>query len=146
MTDITAFLTARLDEDEAAADAYLNEVALAIYNAATAHPRRKPCENFMMLPSLVQARYRALALEGYPASARVLAEVKAKRALIGYWRICAENFASDENDEAAGSAWAAMNNVLVTLAGVHRTHPDYAGDDVDDWTWPDDEAREVDVT
>ena len=146
MSDVVEFLTARLDEDEAAAEAHLNEVALAIYNAATAHPRRKPCDDFTTLPSLVQARYRALALESQPASARVLAEVKAKRALIEYWRVCAEDFASNENDEAAGSAWAAMNNVLVMLASAHRTHPDYVGDDVDDWTWPDDEVRSVNAT
>lgn len=147
MSDIVAFLNARLDEDEAAAEVDLDKAALAVYNNATAHPRRKTCEDFTTLPSPVQERYRALAVESLPTLARVLREVKAKRAIVWQWEQAAQRNRDDECDEAAGSAWATLSNALVSLAGVYDSHPDYAGDRVENWTWPDeDPAWSVNTT
>lgn len=178
MSDIVAFLTARLNEDEAAAEA-AQAVDPGPWTVEAVEPQRSymgggqwemradtnwrpghgaatviaadtnplwepgsytsvPGEQCMTVPTAQHvARHDP---------ARVLREVAAKRELIEDWRDYAERVARDDCDEAAGSAWAALSNVLVTLAGIHREHPDYAGDDVDDWTWPDDEARQVNAT
>lgn len=126
MTDITAFLAARLDERE--------HMARAVEHAVG--------DQYDALMAAIGETHQLGMVSLYWRShdpARVLADVKAKRALIEDWRTYAERNRRDDCDEAAGSAWAAMSNVLVTLAGVHRYHPDYAGDSVDDWTWPDDD-------
>lgn len=138
---IVEFLTARLGEAEERAT-YAQTVISGDWDdwEPIAHQLPADCRSVPNVDRLDQhLQYNA-------DPAHVLREVKAKRDLIEYWQFSADEFAQDENDEAAGAAWATMNNVLVTLAGAHRTHPDYAGDDVDDWTWPDDEVRRTDTT
>ena len=135
MSDVVEFLTARLDEDEAAAEAHLNEVALAIYNAATAHPRRKPCNDFTTLPPLVQTRYRALALESQPASARVLAEAKAKRAIVALHQPEEVEYLDGDGQDrmstdcttcdTGGCANTWPCDTLKLLATPYDQHPDY---------------------
>lgn len=131
---IVEFLTARLDEMEAAANEYYTKRGNDLFSHQHALFTTKAAvlgHEIVKTPYFGSIEYEALNW--------VLADVAAKRAVIEDWRTYAERHRRDDCDEAAGSAWAAVSNVLVTLAGAYRKHPDYAGDSVDDWTWPDDD-------
>jgi len=70
--------------------------------------------------------------------------VKAKRAIPKQWQQADEACRRGIGDPALNAVhWATLRVVLVSLAGAHQAHPDYAGDNVGDWTWSDDEARRV---
>lgn len=130
---ITEFIEARLNERE--------QLARAVQHAVgTQYDELMAAIGEAHQLSMVSLYWRSLD----PAS--VLRDVEAKRTLIEDWRIYADEVARDECDSEAGAAWAALCVALVTLAGVYREHPDYAGDDVDDWSWPDDETRNVNPT
>lgn len=164
MTDIIAFISARLDERQAAAEAaqevdpgpwtvralppewprMVSEAGSHSGHAAAVVVAADGGELWDTYDSDYGDAQHAMAV---PTAqhvvlhdpAHVLAEVKAKRALVEDWRTYAEQHRRDDFDPAAASAWVTMNYILVTLAGVHRDHPDYAGDGVDNWTWPDDD-------
>lgn len=134
MTDIVAFLTARLDEDEAAANEFYT---------------KRGNDPFTHHNALFQARSAVLGLEfvkaprfsaiEYEALNHVLADVAAKRAIIEKWRLASDGVRRDDCDEAMGAAWATLSEVLVALAGAYRSHPDYKGHDTGGWNWPDDD-------
>lgn len=126
MTDIVQFLSARLDEDQRAAE-YDQQ-----HRDAGSEVRYASGADFT--PALGR-----LLLDVQFNPARVLREVAAKRAIVEQWKQAAERNRRDECDEGAGAMWAALCYVLVSLAGVHDSHSDYAGNGVDDWQWPDDD-------
>lgn len=154
MSDIVAFLNARLDEDQAAAElAQASDPApwsSDVTASASTNERNDhgaglvvaaddtalwDCEGSNTL--CMTAPTAQHVARHHPA--RVLREVKAKRAIVWQWEQAAQRNRDDECDEAAGSAWATLGNTLVSLAGVYDSHPDYAGDRVENWKWPDDD-------
>lgn len=128
MTDIAAFLNARLDEDEAIARAVDdnsapfdgqwkndNNVALRTYNdwVLAYKPNAEPWRTGVLDHI---ARHDP---------ARVLAEVATKRAIVGLWRHADAAYQRDEYDPEQGAAESALSDVLVHLALPYADHPDY---------------------
>lgn len=103
-TNLTAFLLARLDEDQAA--------ALAASNAPCVASASSLLGVLTITPPSIIARYDP---------ARVLAEVASKRAIVAAYRQW------DETEESySPDYWAApMSDVLYALASVYASHRDF---------------------
>jgi hypothetical protein len=155
VTDIVEFLTARLDEEEARQQRLVysdthwesleTSACLGSWTYSREHGITVATNDAIIAAGLARMRETLDNWQRQNAK-QWLADVAAKREVVEQWRIYAEQNRRDSCDPEAGAAWAALCLVLVSLAGVHREHPDYAGDDVDDWTWPDDEVRRVNAT
>lgn len=144
MTDIVEFLTARLGEDERIAQGMWKR---AIENRWEVGSLGSKGTSYVIIKrdshSWIIAEHVDAPIAAHIArhdATRILAEVAAKRAIIGQWRQASDGYRRDDCDETAGAAWAALSIVLVSLAGAYQTHPDYKGHDMDDWEWPDGES------
>lgn len=119
--DLTAFITARLDEDEAIAKAAANRHWLTDDNIITLHPEHDG-DGFMSWPTRADAQHAA-----NHDPARVLREVAAKRAIVARY----ERGAAGELPEwTAGreliqAALAVLRAALSDLASTWSDHPDY---------------------
>lgn len=121
--DLIAFLTARLDEDEAAAK------AVADYPA----PWRASCYNHGTEWAVTDASYDFAAAEvGEEAAfhialhdpARVLREVEAKRVIVNLAAKVRE-WTDGSAGATAGYAAVVVGDTLRVLAAVYSDHPDY---------------------
>lgn len=125
MSDLVAFLNARLDEDEAAAKCVLEDPD---YEAVWHEPsssvlyvgpgsERYPLDG---LHSLGDSRLTRFIAEHDPA--RVLREVEAGRRLLARWEQLDARRSDNAEDEAR--AWLA-DEMVAMRAAVYADHPDY---------------------
>lgn len=119
MDDLTAFVTARLDDDERYA-----HVLKAFAQRQEANPSAVVMETAdelmseqLDMPELFAeaARWKS----AVPTDlTRVLREVTAKRAILAYFELCMR-------EESNGTAVAVLEEVVTQLATVWSDHPDY---------------------
>ncbi len=118
IADLTAFIRARLDEDEQVACAAGNRRWLVQDNIIELYPERED-DGFMSWPTRADARHAA---NWDPI--RVLREVEAKRRLLDFWSIAyskPEDFPGVEWEKVrANAAWTVR-----LLALPYADHPDY---------------------
>lgn len=104
MASVAQFLTARLNEDEAALRVEQIEVP----------PSRNPDGSWMTVPG-----------QWKPGDARALAEVAAKRRIIDDYMQSHANQWSHPGDLATKGALLAHFAAVIHLASVYSDHPDY---------------------
>jgi hypothetical protein len=123
MDDLTAFITARLDEDEAIAKAAANRHWLTDDNIITLHPEHDG-DGFMSWPTRADAQHAA-----NHDPARVLREVAAKRAVLAWYAdaLDASKLFKEKLGTGTHMATAAESylNVMRGYAAVWSDHPDY---------------------
>ena len=118
MDDLTAFISARLDEDEAIAKAAANRHWLTDDNIITLHPEHDG-DGYMSWPTRADAQHAAS-----HDPARVLREVAAKRAVVGAYAK-ADEWVNVSAGATAGYARQIMDETLRHVAAVWSDHPDY---------------------
>lgn len=133
MSGLVEFLRARLDEDEAAAEAARRQVAERVCPPPQVDEWAARAGHWGVVPWLYSARAEAdLAQWGRVEiatlardhiarhdPARVLAEVEAKRQIIVWHEV------ASESPELDRDAWQIMRKVLLHLATPYADHPDY---------------------
>ena len=124
MTDIVAFLKARLDEDEHAAQLVRQPYRLYVSaEGRLSEPRMDEDGNYVQWAEGEDRMPNHITNWGLVFDpARVLREVEAKRRTVGrYERLAAEMYTSAMDEDRA---WTLLP-ALIDLASVYDGHPDY---------------------
>jgi hypothetical protein len=131
MTPLTEFLTARIAEDEAAAQRLLNDLAAQIAGEYTVD-ERGPFTPSRLLKAELWAFYagqsrwrnfaRGQAIASLADPTRVLAECEAKRQIVAIFE---GHPGADPRRDGHWNEYAGMNAMLVALALPYADHPDY---------------------
>lgn len=127
MDDLTAFITARLDEDEAMANAVANAAARSVWTSSGAHvfAAAKPGR-----PEVPITGYLPDGMADHIARhdpARVLREVAARRRTLERHRNCGHGvgYCDDGGHGWYDDARGALCNEKLDLAAAWSDHPDY---------------------
>jgi hypothetical protein len=136
VTDIVAFLTARLDEQAAALIEYVEKRHTAKMSDAFSHGFMvTDASARMVLP--YPTTLRSLSPYEYDAAIWLDADIASKRGIIQQWQEADAACRRNVGDQVLNAVhMATLQVVLVSLASAYRAHPGYAGGKVDDWTWP----------
>jgi len=129
MDDLTAFITARLDEDEVIAKAAANRHWRTDDNIITLHPEHDG-DGFMSWPTRADAQHAA-----HHDPARALREIAAKRAIVTGHSWFSPTIGPNAGKPCCTRCGAGLDDVYLTepwpcddlriLAAVWSDHPDY---------------------